>query len=170
MPLDLLPVIRSSGILGDRQLADIKNKVLQGDYPLDSAALADCLVRDNMLDGVSGEAVLEQPAAGPDRRPVYHSRPRRLGLDGAGLPGAPRDDGPGGRAQDHRAGDLVERAGCRTVSARDEAGRAARPSQRGSCIRRRSDQQDLVHRHGIRGGLEPGRTGSRRRGRSRPPR
>ena len=33
VPLDLLPVIRSSGVLGDRQLAEIKSKVLQGDYP-----------------------------------------------------------------------------------------------------------------------------------------
>ncbi len=48
-PVDLLAVIRSSGVLGERQLAEIKTKVLQGDYPLDSVALADCLVRDNIL-------------------------------------------------------------------------------------------------------------------------
>ncbi len=49
VPLDLLPVIRSSGVLGERQLAEIKTKVLQGDYPLDSVELADSLVRDKIL-------------------------------------------------------------------------------------------------------------------------
>jgi eukaryotic-like serine/threonine-protein kinase len=58
VPLDLLPVIRSSGVLGDRQLAEIKSKVLQGDYPLDSAALADRLVRDNVLTAFQAKRFL----------------------------------------------------------------------------------------------------------------
>jgi serine/threonine protein kinase len=49
VPLDLLPVIRSSGILGERQLAEIKTKLLQGDYPLDSTELAGRLVKDKVL-------------------------------------------------------------------------------------------------------------------------
>jgi len=49
VPLDLLPVIRSSGILADRQLAEIKTKILQGDYPLDSTELAGKLVKDKVL-------------------------------------------------------------------------------------------------------------------------
>ncbi len=49
VPRDLLPVIRASGILGDRQLAEIKAKMLQGDYPLASVELAESLVRDKIL-------------------------------------------------------------------------------------------------------------------------
>jgi serine/threonine-protein kinase len=49
VPLELLPVIRSSGILSERMLADIKAKMLQGDYPLDSADLAERLVSDGIL-------------------------------------------------------------------------------------------------------------------------
>jgi len=49
VPLDLLSVIRGSGVLGERQLADIKSKIVKGDYPLDSADLADRLVRDKII-------------------------------------------------------------------------------------------------------------------------
>jgi serine/threonine-protein kinase len=49
VPLDLLSVIRSSGVLSHRQLAEIKTKVLHGYYPVESEALAECLVRDNIL-------------------------------------------------------------------------------------------------------------------------
>jgi serine/threonine-protein kinase len=45
----LLPVMRVSGVLSDRQLADIKAKILHGDYPLDSVELAEALVRDQIL-------------------------------------------------------------------------------------------------------------------------
>lgn len=64
VPLDLLPVIRSSGVLGDRQLAEIKTKVLQGDYPLDSAALADRLVRDNVLTAFQAKRILNNRPQG----------------------------------------------------------------------------------------------------------
>ena len=64
MPVDLLPVIRSSGVLGERQLADIKNKVLQGDYPFDSAALAECLVRDNILTAFQAKRFLSNRPQG----------------------------------------------------------------------------------------------------------
>ncbi len=64
VPLDLLPVIRSSGVLGDRQLAEIKSKVLQGDYPLDSAALAERLVRDNLLTPFQAKRLLSNRPQG----------------------------------------------------------------------------------------------------------
>ena len=64
VPLDLLPVIRSSGVLGDRQLAEIKSKVLQGDYPLDSTALADRLVRDNILTMFQAKRLLSNRPQG----------------------------------------------------------------------------------------------------------
>ena len=49
VPHDLLPVIRNSGVLSEKLLADIKSKILLGDYPMDSVALAERLVRDNLL-------------------------------------------------------------------------------------------------------------------------
>ena len=49
LPADLIPVIRSSGILSERQLAEIKSKVLQGEYPLDPIALAERLVNDQVI-------------------------------------------------------------------------------------------------------------------------
>ena len=49
IPRDLLPVMRTSGVLSDRQLSEIKSKVLQGDYPLASVELAEALVRDKVL-------------------------------------------------------------------------------------------------------------------------
>jgi serine/threonine protein kinase len=64
VPLDLLPVIRSSGVLGDRPLADIKNKILQGDYPFDSVALAECLVRDNILTAFQAKRMLSNKPQG----------------------------------------------------------------------------------------------------------
>ena len=64
VPLDLLPVIRSSGVIGERQLAEIKSKVLQGDYPLDSTALADALVRDNLLTSFQAKRLLSNRPQG----------------------------------------------------------------------------------------------------------
>src|SRR5262245_23980044 len=58
VPLDLLPVIRSSGILAERQLAEIKSKILRGDYPIDSVALAECLVRDEILSSYQAKRFL----------------------------------------------------------------------------------------------------------------
>ena len=49
VPLDLLPIIGKAGILQERVLTDIKAKVLQGEYPSDSTALADRLVKDKIL-------------------------------------------------------------------------------------------------------------------------
>ena len=49
VPIDLLPVIRSSGVLNEKQLAEIKAKVLQGEYPFDPMQLADRLVDETIL-------------------------------------------------------------------------------------------------------------------------
>ena len=49
LPADLIPLIRTSGILSERQLADIKARVLRGEYPLDPIALAERLVGDEIL-------------------------------------------------------------------------------------------------------------------------
>ena len=46
VPLDLLPVIRKSGVMTDRQFAELKAKVLSGEYPSESVALADRLVKE----------------------------------------------------------------------------------------------------------------------------
>lgn len=49
VPADLLPVIRKSGVLTERQYEDIKAKVLSGGYPHDSVALAQKLVKEQIL-------------------------------------------------------------------------------------------------------------------------
>ncbi|MHC5538397.1 serine/threonine protein kinase [Singulisphaera rosea] len=49
IPVDLLPVIRASGVLTDRQFEDLKSKVLNGTYPNDPQALAERLVREKVL-------------------------------------------------------------------------------------------------------------------------
>jgi serine/threonine-protein kinase len=49
VPLDLLPVILESGVLNTRQFADLKSKVLRGDYPNDTVALATRLIQDKVL-------------------------------------------------------------------------------------------------------------------------
>ena len=64
VPLDLLPVIRSSGILAEKQLADIRAKVLQGEYPLDSVDLAERLVRDQVLTAYQAKRFLNNRSNG----------------------------------------------------------------------------------------------------------
>jgi eukaryotic-like serine/threonine-protein kinase len=49
VPADLLPVIRKSGVLTDKHLDEIRAKVLSGDYPFDSKALAQKLVQEKIL-------------------------------------------------------------------------------------------------------------------------
>ena len=64
VPLDLLSVIRGSGVLGERQLADIKSKIVQGDYPLDSVDLAERLVRDKILTSFQAKRFLSNKPQG----------------------------------------------------------------------------------------------------------
>jgi serine/threonine protein kinase len=49
VPSDLLPIIRNSGVLTDRQFTEIRSKVMSGEYPGDSKALAQRLVREGFL-------------------------------------------------------------------------------------------------------------------------
>ncbi len=49
VPVDLLPVIRNSGVLAERQCEFIQSKVLSGEYPRESRALADLLVKEKIL-------------------------------------------------------------------------------------------------------------------------
>jgi eukaryotic-like serine/threonine-protein kinase len=49
LPADLVPVLRNSGILTERQLAEIKGRMLRGEYPLDPLSLAERLVNDEIL-------------------------------------------------------------------------------------------------------------------------
>ena len=46
---DLLPVIRNSGILTDRQFTDVRAKVLSGEFPTVPRDLADRLIREKLL-------------------------------------------------------------------------------------------------------------------------
>ena len=57
-PLDLLPVIKESGVLSDRQFAEIRSKVLKGDLPSDPKALAERLVEEKVLTGYQSERFL----------------------------------------------------------------------------------------------------------------
>jgi eukaryotic-like serine/threonine-protein kinase len=64
VPLDLLPVMRNSGIFAEKQLAEIKAKMLQGDYPLDSVSLADCLIRDQVITAYQAKRFLANRSNG----------------------------------------------------------------------------------------------------------
>jgi eukaryotic-like serine/threonine-protein kinase len=64
VPLDLLSVIRGSGVLGERQLSDIKSKIVQGDYPLDAADLAERLIRDKIITPFQAKRFLSNKPQG----------------------------------------------------------------------------------------------------------
>jgi serine/threonine-protein kinase len=49
VPADLVAVIRDSGVLNERQLAAVRSRVLQGEYPLDPISLAERLVKDGAI-------------------------------------------------------------------------------------------------------------------------
>jgi serine/threonine-protein kinase len=49
VPPDLLPVIRKSGVLAERQFEDLRARVLRGDLPHEPRALAQRLVKDRVL-------------------------------------------------------------------------------------------------------------------------
>ncbi len=64
VPLDLLPVIRSAGVMTDRQFAELKAKVLKGEYPSDAAALADRLIKEGILTGYQARRLLKEKSQG----------------------------------------------------------------------------------------------------------
>ena len=49
VPLDLLPVIRNSGVVSERQLTEIKSRIIAGDFPRESVPLAQRLVKEKIL-------------------------------------------------------------------------------------------------------------------------
>lgn len=49
VPADILPIIRNSGALSEKQFLDIRTKVHAGEYPSESRSLARALVRDGVL-------------------------------------------------------------------------------------------------------------------------
>jgi serine/threonine-protein kinase len=49
VPADLLPVIYDSGVMTERQFAELRTKVQKGDYPNETMALADRLVEERIL-------------------------------------------------------------------------------------------------------------------------
>ena len=63
-PPDLLPVIRKSGVLTERQFADVRAKVVAGGYPADSRALAAALVDDKILTEFQAGRFLESKSHG----------------------------------------------------------------------------------------------------------
>src|SRR4051794_32266880 len=48
-PADLMPVLRKSRVLTDRQLTEVRDKVRSGEFPSDPAALARRLVQEGLL-------------------------------------------------------------------------------------------------------------------------
>lgn len=64
VPLDLLAVIRNSGVLSERVLGEIRTKVLQGDYPMDAVVLAERLVRDKILTSYQTKRFLNNRSNG----------------------------------------------------------------------------------------------------------
>jgi len=62
--VDLLAVIRNSGILGERPFSDLKAKVARGDYPSDPVALAECLVQEGVLTSYQTKRFLNNKSHG----------------------------------------------------------------------------------------------------------
>ena len=57
-PLDLLPLLRNSGVLTDRQFTDVRSKVLTGDLPNAANDLAQRLIRDRLLTDYQAKRLL----------------------------------------------------------------------------------------------------------------
>jgi serine/threonine-protein kinase len=64
VPLDLLPVIRASGVLSDRQFNEIRGKVLRGDLPNTSLELAARLVKEKVLTEYQARRFLSNKSHG----------------------------------------------------------------------------------------------------------
>lgn len=63
-PADLMPLLKSSGILADRLLDDIAGRLASGEYPADPNALADRLVRDRTITAYQAKRLLAGKAYG----------------------------------------------------------------------------------------------------------
>jgi serine/threonine-protein kinase len=63
-PLDLLPLIKKSGVLTDKQFDELRVKVLAGDYPNDSRMLAGRLIADKWLTEYQADRFLHGKSHG----------------------------------------------------------------------------------------------------------
>lgn len=64
VPPDLLPVLQKSNLLTDRQLEEIRAKVLDGTFPRDSKALADRVVAERFLTRFQADRLLRNKPHG----------------------------------------------------------------------------------------------------------
>ncbi len=64
VPPDLIPLIRRSGVLSDRQFEEVCGKILGGEYPRDSSALAERLVAEKVLTEFQVSRFLRNKAHG----------------------------------------------------------------------------------------------------------
>ena len=64
VPPDLLPLIRRSGILSDRQFEEISGKVRGGEYPAETRALAERLVAEGILTVFQANRLLRNKTHG----------------------------------------------------------------------------------------------------------
>jgi serine/threonine-protein kinase len=64
VPPDLVPLIRQSGLLSDRQLEEVRAKILRHEYPRDSPALAERLVADQLLTEFQASRLLQNKSHG----------------------------------------------------------------------------------------------------------
>jgi serine/threonine-protein kinase len=64
LPVDLLPVIQKSGILADRQFNELRNRVLNGQLPVEPKLLAMKLVRDKVLTDYQARRFLSNKSHG----------------------------------------------------------------------------------------------------------
>ncbi len=63
-PPDLLPILRSSGVLTEKQFNDVRVKVLSGDYPNDARLLAERLIRERLLTEYQSRRLLLNKPSG----------------------------------------------------------------------------------------------------------
>ena len=61
---DLVPVLRGSKILNDRQVDEIQARILRGDYPDDPTALAERLIRDQLITRYQARRLLSNKPYG----------------------------------------------------------------------------------------------------------
>jgi len=63
-PIDLLALMRASGVVGEKPLGEIRQKVLQGDYPMDAAELAERLIEDGVITAYQARRFLSNKSSG----------------------------------------------------------------------------------------------------------
>ncbi|QDV33771.1 serine/threonine protein kinase [Tautonia plasticadhaerens] len=64
VPAEFLRVLKRAGILSESRLADIRSKVLAGDYPIDSTEMARKLVKDRVLTEYQARRLLSNRPGG----------------------------------------------------------------------------------------------------------